>query len=78
MVVTALIRADLMVYQEATAPVIISTMVATRATGGLPQSPMATLGNVDCTSTTTVSTEAWTVTPAATQLVVSGIKNFKL
>ena len=49
-----------------------------RGSGGLLQSPVLCRGVVDCTPPTAMSNEATTVGTTASQLVASGIKNFKL
>ena len=41
---TALIQADLLVYQAATATPVVSPTMGTTATGGLLQSPVPTHG----------------------------------
>ncbi len=72
---TVLIQAVGQVYQAATTTPVVSTAVVTTATGGLLQSPVPTLGFVNCTTTTTFSSEESTVEPTAFLLVASGIKN---
>ena len=74
----ALIQVDSMAYQAATATPVGSTSMETTGTGGRFRSPVPTLGNVNCTSATTLSTEATSFGTTASQLVASGIKNFKL
>jgi len=80
--VTALIRVDLTVCPAASAspappisatPMAATTMVTT-ATGGLLQSPVPTLGDVDWSTTSTMSTESTTIETAAFLLAASGIK----
>ena len=71
---TVLIRADLLVYQAATATPVVSTALGSTGTGGLVQSLVPTPGNVDWNSTTTVSYETPQATySTASQLVASGM-----
>ena len=78
MVETALIRADLLVYQAATATPVVSSTLEVSDTGGLLQSPVPTVGSVYCSAATTMSAEAAAIETTAFLLVASGIKNFKL
>ena len=65
--VTALIQADLLVYQAASATPVVSTAVESTGIGGLLQSLVPTHGDVNCTAvqmalstvTTTVGTTAF-------------------
>ena len=75
---TALIQADLMVCQAATATPVVSAAMEATVTGGLLQSPVPTLGFVLCTSTSTMFTVTTSIENTAFLLVASGIKNFKL
>ena len=74
---TVLIQADLLVYQAAYATPVVSATMGTTGTGGLLQSPVPAHGCGDWT-TATMSTETTTLETTASQLVASGIKNFKL
>ena len=76
--VTALIQADLLVYQAATATPVVSTSMEASGTGGLLQGLVPSPGYVCCTAPTTMSPESTTLETAAFLLVASGIKNFKL
>ena len=71
---TALIRADSLPFQAATATPVGSTAMETTETGGRLQSPVPAHGYVDWTTTTTVCTVASTIETTAFQLVASGIK----
>ena len=73
-----LIQAVGLVYQAAAATPVVSTTLETTGTGGLLQSLVPTLGIVDCTSSTTMSTATAPLETTAFLLVASGIKNFKL
>ena len=75
---TALIQADLLVYQAASATPVVSSALVSTATGGLLQSPVPSHGLVYWTTTTTMSSETTTIEATAFLLVASGIKNFKL
>ena len=76
---TALIQADLLAFQAASATCLVMADSEVTGTGGLLQSPVPTLGHVNWTATTksTYSTPIGIET-AAFLLVASGIKNFKL
>ena len=75
---TALIRADSLPFQAATATPVGSTTVDSTGTGGRLQSPGPTHGFVFCSTTSTMFTVTTTLGTSASQLVASGIKNFKL
>ena len=72
---TALIQADLLGYQAATATPVVSSYMQTAGTGGLLQSLVPSHGNVDWTSATTMWTETPTFEAQAFLLVASGIKS---
>jgi len=71
---TALIQADLLVYQTATAFPVVSTSMATSEIGGLLQSLVPPRGCVYCSTAASMSTEATTITTTVTRFVASGIK----
>ena len=73
-----LIQADLLVYQAASATPVGSASMEATATGGRLRSPGPARGLVLCTTTSTLSPETATFVTTASQLVVSGIKNFKI
>ena len=75
---TAIIQADLMVCQAASATPVVSTALVSTGTGGLRLSPVPTLGGVVCPAATTMSTDGTPFGTTAFLLVASGIKNFKL
>ena len=75
---TALIQADLMVGQAATATPVVSAALEASGTGGLLQLPVPSHGDVGWTAATAMLAEAATLETAAFLLVASGIKNFKL
>ena len=74
MVVTALIRADLLDCQGASVSLVVSAALENTGNGGLLQSPVSTHGDVCWSTAATVSAEATAVKAAASQLVASGIK----
>ena len=73
-VVTAPIQAVGLVYQAATAPVFSNTIEASE-TGGLLQITVPTLGHVNWSAASTMSSETAPVEASAFLLVASGIKN---
>ena len=72
------IQVDSHVYQAAHATPVVSASMVTSGTGGLLQSLVPTHGVVICTTSPAMSTGTAAIDTAATQLVASGIKNFKL
>jgi hypothetical protein len=71
---TALIRADSLAFQAASATPVGSAAVEASDTGGRLQSPVPTLGGVFWSTTSTMFTDTTTVGTMASQLVASGIK----
>ena len=71
--VTALIQADLLVCQAATATPLVSATLGTTATCGLLQSQVYSRGDVDCTAATAVSAGTTTIVTTAFLLVASGM-----
>ena len=71
---TALIQADLLVYQTAYATPVVSSAVESSATGGLLQSLVPPRGLVNCSAATAMSPATTTIDTTAFLLVASGIK----
>jgi hypothetical protein len=73
--VPALIQVVSLACQAATVPPAASTMLATSATGGRPQSPVPTHGIVHWPAAPITSSETTALETADSLLVASGIKN---
>ena len=75
---TVLIRAVSLAFQAATATLVVSTSMETTEAGGLLQSPVPTLGDVNWTTSTAVSAGTTTVKTTAFLLAASGIRYLNL
>ena len=68
-----LIQAVGQVYQAATASSLVSAAMETSGTGGLLQSPVPTHGIVNCSASSTLSSETTSIETSAFLLVASGM-----